>query len=140
MPPKRAVVIVPRKRPKQARSSRLVEAILQAAVRVLEREGAAGFTTVRVAERAGVSVGSLYQYFPNKEALVGALIEHHVERINGAMRVPTIGDFHMPSWRKKPPNKQDFLKRRTFEEGCAQGDAAHIATQRLYCGALRFWI
>ena len=70
MPPKRAVVIVPRKRPKQARSSRLVDAILQAAVRVLERDGAAGFTTVRVAERAGVSVGSLYQYFPNKQSIL----------------------------------------------------------------------
>jgi len=47
-----------------------VEAILQAAVRVLERDGAAGFTTVRVAERAGVSVGSLYQYFPNKQSIL----------------------------------------------------------------------
>jgi AcrR family transcriptional regulator len=47
-----------------------VEAILQAAVRVLEREGPAGFTTVRVAERAGVSVGSLYQYFPNKQSIL----------------------------------------------------------------------
>jgi AcrR family transcriptional regulator len=65
-----AVVIAPRKRPKQARSGRLVEAILQAAVRVLERDGAAGFTTVRVAERAGVSVGSLYQYFPNKQSIL----------------------------------------------------------------------
>ncbi|HTB59939.1 MAG TPA: TetR family transcriptional regulator [Polyangia bacterium] len=70
MPRTPAVVIVPRKRPKQARSARLVEAILQAAVRVLERDGAAGFTTVRVAERAGVSVGSLYQYFPNKQAIL----------------------------------------------------------------------
>lgn len=70
MPNKPAVLIVPRKRPKQARSARLVEAILQAAVRVLERDGAAGFTTVRVAERAGVSVGSLYQYFPNKQSIL----------------------------------------------------------------------
>jgi AcrR family transcriptional regulator len=60
----------PRKLPKQARSARLVEAILQAAVRVLERDGIAGFTTVRVAERAGVSVGSLYQYFPNKQSIL----------------------------------------------------------------------
>src|SRR5215467_902602 len=60
----------PRKLPKQARSTRLVEAILEAAVRVLERDGAAGFTTIRVAERAGVSVGSLYQYFPNKESIL----------------------------------------------------------------------
>jgi AcrR family transcriptional regulator len=54
----------------QARSTELVAAILQAAIRVLEREGAARFTTIRVAEAAGVSVGSLYQYFPNKQAIL----------------------------------------------------------------------
>jgi AcrR family transcriptional regulator len=70
VPRKPAVVTAPRKLPKQARAVRLVDAILQAAVRVLERDGAAGFTTVRVAERAGVSVGSLYQYFPNKESIL----------------------------------------------------------------------
>ncbi|MFY0536867.1 TetR family transcriptional regulator [Nannocystis pusilla] len=70
MPRRPKPVLSPRKSPQQARSTRLVEAILQAAVRVLERDGAAGFTTVRVAERAGVSVGSLYQYFPNKEAIL----------------------------------------------------------------------
>ena len=59
-----------RKTPRQARSTELVDAILEAAVRVLVREGAARFTTVRVAAAAGVSVGSLYQYFPNKEALL----------------------------------------------------------------------
>jgi AcrR family transcriptional regulator len=59
-----------RKRPRQRRSARLVEDILEAAVRVLKREGARRFTTVRVADEAGVSVGSLYQYFPNKESLL----------------------------------------------------------------------
>ncbi|HEV7323054.1 MAG TPA: TetR family transcriptional regulator [Ensifer sp.] len=59
-----------RKAPKQARSNELVKAILQAAVQVLEEEGAQRFTTARVAERAGVSVGSLYQYFPNKAAIL----------------------------------------------------------------------
>lgn len=59
-----------RKQPKQARSEALVSAILEAAVQVLEKEGAARFTTVRVAEKAGVSVGSLYQYFPNKAAIL----------------------------------------------------------------------
>lgn len=59
-----------RKEPKQARSSDLVTAILDAAIQVLEKEGAARFTTARVAERAGVSVGSLYQYFPNKAAIL----------------------------------------------------------------------
>jgi hypothetical protein len=45
----------------------------------------------------------------------------------------------MPSRRNKSSNKQNFLKRRTFEGGRAQVDAAHIATQRLYCEALKFW-
>jgi len=59
-----------RKEPKQARSAGLVATILEAAVQVLEKEGAQRFTTVRVAEKAGVSVGSLYQYFPNKAAIL----------------------------------------------------------------------
>jgi AcrR family transcriptional regulator len=52
------------------RSAALVDIILEAAVQVLEREGAQRFTTARVAEKAGVSVGSLYQYFPNKAAIL----------------------------------------------------------------------
>jgi AcrR family transcriptional regulator len=59
-----------RKQPKQARSNDLVAAILEAALQVLAKEGAARFTTIRVAEKAGVSVGSLYQYFPNKAAIL----------------------------------------------------------------------
>jgi AcrR family transcriptional regulator len=59
-----------RKRPKQARSTELVAAILEAAAQVLTKEGASRFTTARVAEKAGVSVGSLYQYFPNKAAIL----------------------------------------------------------------------
>jgi AcrR family transcriptional regulator len=59
-----------RKRPKQARSTELVSAILEAAAQVLAKEGAPRFTTARVAERAGVSVGSIYQYFPNKAAIL----------------------------------------------------------------------
>jgi AcrR family transcriptional regulator len=58
------------KQPKQARSNDLVAAVLDAAVQVLRTEGAQRFTTARVAERAGVSVGSLYQYFPNKAAIL----------------------------------------------------------------------
>jgi AcrR family transcriptional regulator len=59
-----------RKQPRQQRSAALVSAVLDAAVQVLTREGTARFTTARVAERAGVSVGSLYQYFPNKAAIL----------------------------------------------------------------------
>lgn len=59
-----------RKQPKQARSSGLVATILEAAAQVLAKEGAHRFTTARVAEIAGVSIGSLYQYFPNKAAIL----------------------------------------------------------------------
>lgn len=75
----------PRKSPVQARSRAMVEAILDASARVLVRDGQAGFNTNRVAEVAGVSVGSLYQYFPNKAALVQALAERHVAQSQAAL-------------------------------------------------------
>ena len=67
---RRSPQISSRKQPKQVRSTELVAAILDAAVQVLAKEGAQRFTTARVAEKAGVSVGSLYQYFPNKAAIL----------------------------------------------------------------------
>ncbi|GBL57209.1 tetR family transcriptional regulator [Pseudomonas citronellolis] len=70
MSERRSPRIASRKQPRQARSTELVAAILDAAVQVLAKEGAQRFTTARVAERAGVSVGSLYQYFPNKAAIL----------------------------------------------------------------------
>lgn len=71
----------PRKRPRQARSKATVEAILEATARILRSEGYAGLSTNKVAKLAGVSVGSLYQYFPNKTALVTALVEQHAQSI-----------------------------------------------------------
>jgi AcrR family transcriptional regulator len=65
----------PRKQPRQQRSAFMVEMILAAAARVLEQHGLAGFNTNRIAEVAGISIGSLYQYFPNKHAVMVALIE-----------------------------------------------------------------
>jgi AcrR family transcriptional regulator len=70
MAARRKAQISSRKQPKQARSTDLVSAILEAAIQVLAKEGAPRFTTVRVAEKAGVSIGSLYQYFPNKAAIL----------------------------------------------------------------------
>ena len=70
MTDRRSARISSRKQPQQARSTELVAAILQAAVQVLAKEGAQRFTTARVAEKAGVSIGSLYQYFPNKAAIL----------------------------------------------------------------------
>lgn len=70
MKTRKTPVISARKQPRQVRSTQLVADILEAAVRVLASDGARNFTTARVAEKAGVSVGSLYQYFPNKEAIL----------------------------------------------------------------------
>lgn len=78
-------VLEQRKQPKQARSKELVEAVLTAATRVFDKEGLTA-TTNRVAEEAGVSVGSLYQYFPNKESLLAALAERHVDRATALIR------------------------------------------------------
>lgn len=75
MPPKPSTT--PRKQPKQERSLATVEAILSATTHILTENGYDQLTTNRVAERAGVSIGSLYQYFPNKKALIFALAEHH---------------------------------------------------------------
>lgn len=74
-----------RKQPRQARSTELVAAILEAAVQVLEKEGAVRFTTARVAEKAGVSVGSVYQYFPNKAAILFRLQSDEWRRTSGLL-------------------------------------------------------
>jgi AcrR family transcriptional regulator len=64
-----------RKGPQQERSRATVDYILKAAVQILSKEGSSGLSTNRIAERAGVAVASLYQYFPNKEAILDALFE-----------------------------------------------------------------
>jgi AcrR family transcriptional regulator len=71
----------PRKLPQQDRSRVTVEAILEATARILAEEGYEKASTNRIAERAGVSIGSLYQYFPNKESLMAALMEQHANEI-----------------------------------------------------------
>jgi AcrR family transcriptional regulator len=77
----RAELHEPRKRPKQRRSKITVDAILEATARVLVHEGYEKASTNRIAKVAGVSIGSLYQYFPSKESLVLALIEQHCEHM-----------------------------------------------------------
>ena len=70
-----------RKTPSQTRALRTVDTLFEAATRILASEGEAGFTTNRIAERAGFSIGTLYQYFPSKEAIVVALVRRHRERV-----------------------------------------------------------
>lgn len=66
--------LAPRKQPRQRRSEATVDAVIEAAARVLEKEGLEGYNTNVVAQAAGISVGSLYQYFPNKDAITRVLI------------------------------------------------------------------
>ncbi|MBB4243425.1 TetR/AcrR family transcriptional regulator [Rhizobium tropici] len=75
----------PRKSPRQGRSIATVDAIFEATIQVLLSDGLIRFNTTRVARRAGVSVGTLYQYFPNKQALLFAVLERHLLMIAEAV-------------------------------------------------------
>ena len=79
------VVLNPRKSPVQARSAASVDAILEATIQVLLKAGKGRLTTTRVASRAGVSVGTLYQYFPNKSALLQAALKRHLDNVTEAV-------------------------------------------------------
>ena len=85
MPKAALLKLEPRKTPQQSRSVATVEAIYDATIQVLLKDGPDRLTTVRVAERAGVSVGTLYQYFPNKQALLFAVLERHLLRVAKAV-------------------------------------------------------
>ena len=85
-----------RKLPRQARSRLTVEAIIDAGARILSEEGWAAFTTNRVAEVAGVSIGSLYQYFPGKLSLVDAIRSRHLQDSLGVLRA-ALADNLTPS-------------------------------------------
>ncbi|MBR0814615.1 TetR family transcriptional regulator [Bradyrhizobium diazoefficiens] len=86
----------PRKNASQARSRATVDALVEATARILVREGFEKASTNRIAEIAGVSVGSLYQYFPSKEALVAAVIERHNDEIMKVVRAAFAEVTDMP--------------------------------------------
>ena len=77
----------PRKSPVQARSAVTVDAILDATIQVLLKVGKEWLTTTRVAQRAGVSVGTLYQYFPNKSAVLKAVLKRHLDHVMDAVEL-----------------------------------------------------
>lgn len=70
-----------RKRPQQRRSQLTIDAIFEATIQVLLAHGFDQLTTIKIANRAGVSVGSLYQYFPNKRALMASIVKRHVGEV-----------------------------------------------------------
>jgi AcrR family transcriptional regulator len=85
LPHRSQVLLEPRKSPVQARSAASVDAILEATIQVLLKVGKERLTTTRVALRAGVSVGTLYQYFPNKSALLQAALKRHLAEVTEAV-------------------------------------------------------
>jgi AcrR family transcriptional regulator len=85
LPQRSQAVLEPRKSPVQARSAASVDAILEATIQVLLQVGKERLTTTRVALRAGVSVGTLYQYFPNKSALLKAALKRHLDEVTEAV-------------------------------------------------------
>jgi len=84
-------LLKPRKTPRQMRSAVTVDAIHTATIQVLLSDGVGRLTTTRVAERAGVSVGTMYQYYPNKQALLFAIVERQLDLIVTAMLTATEG-------------------------------------------------
>jgi len=89
-------VFEPRKTPVQARAAVTVDAISEATIQVLLSHGADRLTTTRVADRAGVSVGTLYQYYPNKQSLLFAIMEDHFEKVAAAMEAACEQACHNP--------------------------------------------
>ena len=87
MPQSSSAVLEPRKLPVQARSTASVDAILEATIQVLLQVGKERLTTTKVALRAGVSVGTLYQYFPNKSALLKAALKRHLDEVADAIEL-----------------------------------------------------
>lgn len=96
MTTRRSTRLSERKQPQQARSAELVAAILQAGAQVLAKEGATRFTTARVAEKAGVSIGSLYQYFPNKAAILYRLQTQEWQQTSDLLRRLLEDSRHAP--------------------------------------------
>jgi len=108
-----------RRRPKQRRAQQTVDAVLHAVVRVLKREGFKAVTTNRIAEVAGVSIGSVYQYFPDKQAIFVALHQRHIDQIDRMVETKLI--------EHAAPSLDDLM--RAMIEGMID---AHSADPKLY--------
>ena len=92
----------PRRTPRQERSQVTVDAIFEAVARIVATQGEAALTTNRIAELAGVSVGSLYQYFPSKEAILVAMLDQHCDRVMLALHA-LLAQARAEGW---PPEQQ----------------------------------
>lgn len=113
-----ATTAAPRKRPRQRRSRELVDRILDAAARIFTEDGYRATTTNDVAAEAGVSIGSVYQYFPNKDALLVGLAERHL-----AEALPVLVEAGA-RLRAAPPDPESAC--RTFVEVAAEANAGPL--------------
>ena len=91
-----ATAFEPRKMPTQTRATVTVGAICEATIQVLLSHGPERLTTTRVADRAGVSVGTLYQYYPNKQSLLFAVFEDHMDKVAQAVEAACADARHQP--------------------------------------------
>lgn len=117
----------PRRQPRQERSQFTVEAIFQAVARITATHGEQGLTTNRIAETAGVSVGSLYQYFPSKDAILQAMLDQHCERVMQELDA-LLAQANAENW---PPEKQVRLYVRHYLASFGAGPQSERALARL---------
>jgi AcrR family transcriptional regulator len=120
------VATAARKTPVQQRSRRTVDAILGAAARILVEDGYSAMTTNDVAAAAGVSIGSLYQYFPNKDALLRALVERHLDAVECALAT------RAAQWRDELPDPDEWAS--SFVELLVQANNSEL-DRLLYAAA-----
>lgn len=113
---------VARKRPAQSRSQRTVEAICDAAAHVFAERGYSATTTNHVAAAAGVSIGSLYQYFPNKDALLVALEEHHLSDVR------TVLTEAAARWHRRKPTPAEWARDLVDTLISANDSPLHVVT------------
>lgn len=97
MPSPTPLSLIARKKPRQARAAVTLDAVFEATIQLLLSDGPHRLTTTRVAERAGVSVGTMYQYFPNKQALIYALNERYLEALAGKIEDTCQGRHGAPA-------------------------------------------
>jgi AcrR family transcriptional regulator len=125
----RQAIDLKRRTPRQARARDTVETIFEATARIIEREGPAALNTNHIAERAGISVGTLYQYFPNKDAILVAMARRElandraavIRSISDALEVPD-----MPIARRAVRTLIDVHRQRQKVRGVImQAHAAH---------------
>ena len=123
------ITLKPRRQPRQARSQVTVDAIFEATIQVLLASGLQRLTTIRVAERAGVSVGTLYQYYPNKQALLFGVLQRHLLRVGEAVGAAAASVHGTPLAVMIPVVVQAFVQAKT--ERVDEARALHAVADAL---------